>query len=342
MTSSKFSMIPVLGTLLAGCALQPGDSQGDEASAEQTAQAVMSAPAAAAEDFVLEPPARDGRVAAAAEAKVLGAPAIVAPSLVSSWFSGSVAPGGAQHWFWNNSSLTVAYKVGLSPIGASTTSPCQFQVTRAWDVQQNTGEREFHFLIQNTGSITCGTTILLASQTRSATWSTGGIGAGASQGWTWNNANPLTASHLVGISPTGSTATDTCQIQVTRNWYSELPTGERKFNFTLQNVGAIACQGDVQLAQTTAADSSWSTGVISPGASQGWVWNNANPINRVYVPGLSPTGATAAGNCQLEITQSSYQQLINADGTAQRRFFFTIKNVGSISCSGTVLLNNLG
>ncbi|HEX4422557.1 MAG TPA: hypothetical protein VH165_31800, partial [Kofleriaceae bacterium] len=256
--------------------MQGPDDQSDE---DNDSQTVASAPAVTDSSAIL-----DGRAAVAAAAagdKGLSAH-VISPlsSLDSTWFSGSVAPGGVQHWVWNNASLTSAYKVGLSPIGASTTSVCQFQVTHAWDVQQNTGEREFHFDIQNTGSITCGADILLASATRSNTWSTGGINAGASQSWTWNNANPLTASHFVGISPTGSTSTATCQLEVTRSWYVQQPTGEREFHFTIKNVGSIACQGDVQLALATAADSSWSTGVMASGATGSWGWNNANPLTR--------------------------------------------------------------
>jgi len=340
MRTIDLALLPVLGmTLLAGCALQPDDQTDEPAVA--AAREITGAPVTA-EDLMLAAGALDGRAAAAAEAKAAGASVIMPPGAVSSWFSGSVAPGATQHWFWNNSSLTAAFKVGLSPVGASTTSPCQFQVTRAWDVQQFGGEREFHFFVRNTGAIACGANILLAAQDRIATWSTGGIGAGASQTWTWNNANPLNGSYFVGMSPSGATSANTCELEVTRSWYTQLSTGERKFNFTLRNAGAIACQGDVQLALTTAADSSWSNGTVGAGASSSWVWNNANPLTRTYVPGLSPTGASGSNTCQLEVTSTTYQQVIRSDGTAERKFFLTVKNVGTSSCSGTVLLNNLG
>lgn len=321
--------------------MQPGDEPADDDDAVQTSQAITQVPTAA-KDAASATNVLDGRAAAAAEATTLGARAVVPLGLDSTWFSGSVASGATQHWVWNNASLTAAYKVGLSPIGASTTSPCQFQVTRAWDVQQHTGEREFHFDIKNTGAITCGANILLASQQRTSTWATGGIAAGASQNWVWNNANPLTAAHFAGVSPTGSTTANTCEIEVTRSWYVQQPSGEREFHFTIKNTGAIACQGDIQLAQTTSADSSWSTGTLAPGAAGSWGWNNANPLDRVYVPGLSPAGASGTTACQLEVTETSYQQMIKSDGTAERRFLLTVKNVGSLSCFGTVLLNNLG
>jgi hypothetical protein len=341
MRNINLVLLPVLGvTSLAGCAMQPDDPQADEASVAEASQPVLGAPAGTAP--ALAGRALDGRAAAAAEPKVLGASAINPLAAVSSWSSGSVAPGGTQHWFWNNAGTTAAYKVGLSPVGASTTNPCTFQVTRTWDVQQNTGEREFHFTIQNTGAITCGATVLLASQQHfNGAWSTGGIDVGASKGFFWNNANPLTASHVVGTSPTGSTSAHTCDLEASPTWYVQQPGGEREFHFVVTNTGAIACQGDILLALTTSADSSWSTGTISPGASRSWVWNNANPLTRVYVPGLSPAGASGTTPCQLEVTSTSYQQFINPDLSVERKFFLTVKNRGTLSCSGTVLLNNL-
>jgi hypothetical protein len=337
----NFGMLSILGaTLFAGCAMDTGAEPVDDDGADDASQA--SVRGVSADQAALEARPLDGRAAAAVMAKELGVTAAAASgSLTSQWFSGSVAAGGTQHWFWNNSSKTVAFKVGLSPTGASTTSACRFQVTRTWDVQQNTGEREFHFEIKNIGAIACGTNVLLTSQAAFTTWSTGGIAVGASQSWTWNNANPLSSTHLVGVSPTGSTSTDTCDIEVTRSFYLQQPSGEREFHFVLKNVGNIACQGDIQLANTTSADSSWSTGSLAPGASSSWVWNNANPLTRVYVPGLAPAGASTTTPCQLEITSTSYQQFINADGTTERKFNLTVKNIGSLTCSGRVLLNGL-
>jgi hypothetical protein len=326
MKSINFATLAVIGTtVLAGCGVDSGEMPVDESNVKDSAPAVEL----------------DGRAAAAAEG-VRGmslSPGLM--GLASSWYSGSVAPGASQNWYWNNASLTSAYTVGLSPTGASTTSACRFEVTRGWDVQQYSGEREYHFIIKNTGSITCGTNILLAVQARSSTWATGGIDVGVSKSWTWNNANPLTASHLVGVSPSGATSTNPCQLEVTRSWYNQQPGGEREFKFTVTNVGAIACQGDIQLAVITNAASSWSTGTMSPGTSKSWVWNNANPLDRVYATGLSPTGAAGTSTCQLEVTNSYYQQVINSDGTAEREYYLTVQNVGSLSCSGTVLHNYL-
>jgi hypothetical protein len=327
----KLATLAAFGTtLLTGCGVEP--------EVEAPSQSITGESADTSRDEALLP-ALDGRAAAAAEG-VKGM-AVSAMGLASSWYSGTVASGASVHWYWNNSSLTGAYKVGLSPTGASTTSPCQFEVTRSWDLQRYGGEREFHFIIKNTGSVACGTNILLGWQEPSSTWSTGGIEAGASKSWTWNNATPLTASHFVGISPTGSTSANPCQLEVTRSWYTQQPGGEREFKFTVKNVGAIACQGDIQLAKVTDANSSWSTGYMSPGTSKTWVWNNANPLDRVYATGLSPTGAAGTSTCVLEVTGSHYRQVINSDGTAEREYFFTVENVGSLTCAGTVLLNYL-
>ena len=323
-------------SLLGGCVMQPEEGQVDEADAEQTAQADVSDPAASDPAALARP--LDGRAAAAAEAKVLGLDTTV-PTSLAAWYSGSLAPGATQSWTWNNASPTAAYQVALSPVGASTASSCTFEVIRTSDVQKYGGEREFHFQIKNTGALTCGTNILLESKQRFATWATGGIEAGASKSWTWNNANPLNAAHIVGVSPSGATSSHPCELELVRTWYVQQPGGEREFKFTVKNVGGIACQGDVQLALTTSAASSWSTGALNPGASQSWVWNNANPLDRVYVPGLAPGGASGLTACQLEVTQSYYRQVIDSDGTPERKLYLTVKNIGSLACFGTVLLN---
>ncbi|GIG68075.1 hypothetical protein [Phytomonospora endophytica] len=274
----------------------------------------------------------DARSAAGVDAKASGI------GVQASWYSGSVAAGGSQSWHWNNANpLTAAYKVGFAPAGASTSATCQFEVTRDWYIQQPGGEREFHFTIKNIGSISCGTQVLLSSINAFTSWSTGGVSPGVTQNWHWNNANPLTASHLVGLSPLGSTGSTACQFEVTRTWYVQQPGGEREFHFTVKNVGTITCTADIRLASQTTT-TSWSTGTLSAGASGTWHWNNANPLNLVYVPGLSPLGAAGASTCQLEITREYYLQRINADGSSEREFYLTVKNVGALACSGTVLL----
>ncbi|HRC58295.1 MAG TPA: hypothetical protein PKU97_20365 [Kofleriaceae bacterium] len=48
------------------------------------------------------------------------------------------------------------------------------------------------------------------------------------------------------------------------------------------------------------------------GATGSWTWNNANPLTRIYAPGVSPLGASGLTACQL---------------------------VGTLACLGTVLLN---
>ncbi|GLZ81562.1 hypothetical protein Afil01_63690 [Actinorhabdospora filicis] len=267
--------------------------------------------------------------------KAAGAEGVTLNSAVSSWYSGTVGAGGTQSWQWNNAPAD-AYKVGFSPSGASTSAVCQFQVTRTWYVQQPGGEREFHFTIKNTGTISCGTTILLNSLSAFTNWSTGGVNPGATQTWQWNNANPLNSAHLVGLIPSGATGTTACQFEVTRTWYVQQPGGEREFHFNVKNVGTIACSASIRLANATTS-TSWSTGALSPGASGTWHWNNANPLTAVYLPGLSPQGASGLQSCDLEITAEWYLQRLNS-GTAEREFYLTVKNVGSLACTGTVLL----
>jgi len=342
MKKLKFAAVGALGAVLfAGCGSQPGEIGGGGAG--ELTQALGHAPldgagdgATASGDIAIPGSALDGRAAVAGTGD---GPTGGATGYLAKWYTGFLAPGDQQHWTWNNAGSGV-YKVGFAPSGSGTAGSCRFQATRTWDVQQPSGEREFHFIVQNTGSISCGANILLQSQAAASSWSTGTISAGSTLGWTWNNANPLTAAHFVNVSPTGATSTSTCELEVTRSWYIQQPGGEREFHFYVKNTGTIACGGTILLAVNTSATSSWSTGTINPGGSVAWYWNNANPLNRVYVPGVSPLGATTAG-CQLEMLPSFYLEQLNADHTTQRRFYIGVKNVGTISCSGTVLLNDL-
>jgi hypothetical protein len=310
-------------SLLGGCVMQPGDEQSD-LDVDQAAQA------GAGEEVL------DARAVVAAETKDLSALTSQVMGLTT-WYSGAVAPGVTQHWVWNNAPATLVFTAGASPVGASTASACNIEVTRSFDVQKYGGEREFHFDLKNTGSITCGATVLLDSMTRVNSFATGGIASGAAKSFTWNNASP--GAFFANINPSGATSADECEIEVTRTWYVQQPGGEREFHLTVQNVGAIACQGDVSLGLSTSSVSSWQTAALSPGASQGWTWNNANPLDRIYVPGLSPLGASGLTPCALEITQQYYRQVLNSGGTTEREYHFTVKNVGTLACYGSILLN---
>jgi hypothetical protein len=317
-------------TLLAGCVMPAEDEQIDEDAVDPTTQSE-------AEELAMP---INGREAAILEGRIRATFGDQTATLTS-WYSGTLQPGQVGEWYWNNSSLTAAYQVGLTPIGATTSSPCKLSVIRTWDVQKYGGEREFHFQVQNIGTLACGANILLDGTTRLSTWETLGIEPGVSKSWTWNNANPLSASYFVGVSPTGATSANDCKMEVTRTWYVQQPSGEREFKFTVKNIGNIACQGDIQLARTSEVGSSWSTGAINPGATKSWNWNNANPTDRLYVPGLSPDGASGLTACALEVTDTSYRQVINSTGAAEREYQLTVKNVGSLACFGTVLLNHV-
>jgi hypothetical protein len=319
--------------------MDAGGEPVDEGDVDQAAEEVASA-LAAFEDSALVADALDGRAAAAAGARELGTRAIGLDA--SSWYSGVIAPGQMQHWYWNNASLTTAYMVGLSPVGAPASGDiCELRVVRTWDVQRPDGEREFHFVIQNVNSVTCGANILLQWKQRSSTWAMGVLNAGAQQGWIWNNANPLDAAFFVGVSPTGATSSNPCQLEITKTWYEQQPGGEREFHFVVKNIGAIACQGNIQLAQTTLASKSWGTLTLSPGATDYRILNDANPLDRVYVTGLSPSGASGSNACQLEVTEASYVQWVDPDGNTERIYLIVFKNIGTLACSGTVLVNHL-
>jgi hypothetical protein len=278
-------------------------------------------------------------VASAIIAPMTAATATAAPagiqSLESSYFTGTIAPGATTHRWWNNANpLSVSYAVGLSPKGASTTTDCQFEVTRSYYQQNFGGEREFHYDIKNVGTISCGTDVYLYSLSDVAgAWNTGGVNPGQSVTKHWNNAGSLN-SYLAGLSPDGATSTAPCQFEVTREWYSQTPT-EKEFWFTIKNVGTIACSAEVLLGTRSTTTTS-SIGATAPGGTGGSTWNN-NPETMAYILGLTPSGATPATPCQFEVTRTWYGQTINTDGSAEKEFHHTWKNSGTITCSATKL-----
>lgn len=259
-------------------------------------------------------------------------------SLTTSFFSGTVSPGVTQTWKWNNAPAGLSYVVGLSPKGASTSQDCLFEVTRTWYQQNFGGEREFWYTIKNVGVIACGTDVYLYSMPNSVgAWTTGGVNPGQSVTKHWNNANPLNATYVVGLSPQGATSTTPCQFETTRTWYAEQPSGEREFWFTMKNVGTIACTADIYLSTKTTTTIT-ATGTMAPGATVGKTWNNATPLSAAYIVGFAPNGASASTPCQFEFDRGYYAQVINDDGTTEREFRQTFSNVGSITCSASKLL----
>lgn len=258
-------------------------------------------------------------------------------TLVASWYSGTLAAGATQNWQWNNNPAGAVYQVGLSPTGASTSQPCQFQVTRSWYTQLYSGERRFNWTIRNTGAIACGTQVMLSSLSSGATWALGGLAPGSSVTSVWNN-NPTNVAYLPGVAPSGATSATPCQLEVTSSWYARQTNGERKFYFTVKNVGTITCAGSALLGSTSTS-TTWSAGTLAPSASSGSVWNNANPTTLVYLPGLHP--AVSTSTCQFGVTSSYYQQVVNSNGTVQRQYLAYYTNNGGVTCSATFLLASI-
>lgn len=165
-----------------------------------------------------------------------------------------------------------------------------------------------------------------------ATWFTGTVAVGGTQGWTWNNA-PADAAYVVGYNPAGATTSTMCQFETISSQYVQLWGGQRQFQFTLKNVGSIACGATVQLAAVSSSVVS-STGGVSPGGTQVHLWNI--PWHTNWVVGLNPTGATSTAACQFRVTRTWYVQ--PGEAGALRQFWWEIKNVGTIACQADLRL----
>src|SRR6266480_3880370 len=87
------------------------------------------------------------------------------PNSVGAWSTGGVNQGASVTKHWNHANpLTTSYLVGVSPMGATSTTSCQFAVTRTWYKQQPGGERELWFTVKNVGTIACSANLLVAAK----------------------------------------------------------------------------------------------------------------------------------------------------------------------------------
>lgn len=260
----------------------------------------------------------------------------------ANWYTGTIAAGSSKTFGWNNANpLNTSYVVGLDPVGATAGHSCQMEVTRNWYQQKPGGEREFWFTITNIGSFNCGANILLRKlPAANGAWSSGALNPGQSKTSKWNNALYQRA-YAVGFSPQGATSTTSCQFELLRTWSVSLanPTGptERELWFTYKNIGSIACSADIQVGYKDVTDPLYHSS-LEIGASASWHWNNANPLDRAYVLDTSPGFTTEANSCAMEATRGWYVQKINTNGTTEREFYYTVKNVGTLKCPPNVLL----
>lgn len=274
-------------------------------------------------------------------APVTPALATGAAGLAEHTFStGTVNPGQAQSWFWNapSSDPNLVYFVGFDPAGATTSVPCQFEVVESWYTQQPGGGRQFHFVTQNVGSLTCTAKVILswADATSEVTLPT------LSQGASWNvhvPETPLGVSWAAGLTVTGATDIP-CSLEIVRHWHQLLPGNNLPESwFTVENFNAMPCGGTALLVQAVIATQSFDTGTLQPGQTiSGW-FNNVAP-GAVFFPGIEFHAFSSDTACKLEVTDDWYEQVVNpSTGTAERQYHMTVKNVGAIPCSGVTTLS---
>ncbi|WP_155371049.1 hypothetical protein [Catellatospora vulcania] len=108
----------------------------------------------------------------------------------------------------------------------------------------------------------------------------------------------------------------------------------------LRGLAALCLLGSVLMlpspAHAATGQYTFNTGSMAAGSSQTWGWNNAGTGN-AYEVGLSPRGATAASTCEFEVVRDWYAQRLNGSAS-EIEFWFTVKNVGAITCTADVTL----
>jgi hypothetical protein len=280
--------------------------------------------------------ALDARAAAAGEGGLTQAGAKGGVGVQASWYSGTVAAGATQSWYWNNANpLQAGYEVGFSPVGATTSSSCRFETLTTTYQQWYGGERKFLFVIKNVGSLACGTTILLSSNDGGYIGSTGGLNPGQPQTWKWYipdtaaDSNPV---QVLGVSPVGATSSSPCQIELVSTSYQLVGGFQWEFYFTVRNAGSIACSANLYLGAVNSQYRFEMNKNLEVGETYYATWYNANPTNAVYLAMASPAVFVYWQPCDLEVVRSYYSQVVNASGYPERRFHLEIRNNGPWRC----------
>jgi hypothetical protein len=264
------------------------------------------------------------------------APTAVAKPAVE-WTTATIQPGNISNWTWNNASNSVAYRAAVSPFGATTTANCQLEVVNQTDVEQPGGEREFHFGIQNIGSIACAGTVELRGLDADHNWTTAGLAPGDSAGY--NLAADEGVSYLPGLDPTGATSSTPCKMQISGQHYNLLSDGTRQFHLTVKNVGDITCAAHVRVADLD-PNKEPDLGLLTAGSTTTFTWANTN-TDLVYVPGIDTEVQLGSDTCKIQIARIWYQQRLKDDGTPSRDLKLQIKNIGTVDCFAGLLLASL-
>ncbi|GAA1643657.1 hypothetical protein GCM10009679_55880 [Saccharothrix algeriensis] len=269
-----------------------------------------------------------GLCLAAAVIVLPGSPAHAAAGQYT-FSTGTMAPGASKTWHWNNADAGLAYRVGLSPQGATPTSTCEFEVTREWYEQRlNSGvsELEYWFTVTNVGDLACSATALLSWIGPTAKLGpTASAPAGQRAGtWYYYDSDASTTALVVALIPSGATSAAPCRWEVGRIMQITNNEGERRHGIAADNVGSITCQAEVRV-YAIAASSTWSTGSMAPASTKTWHWNNANPLTAVYAVSLRPDDDIPF----FSIERTWYVQRINSGGAAEREFYLTVRHYSS-------------
>lgn len=164
--------------------------------------------------------------------------------VAGAWNTGGVNPGASVTKHWNNAGASNVYVGGAAPSGATSTTSCQFEVTREWYAQQPGGEKEFWFTLKNIGTIACSAEVLLGAKAIGNAAATSTLTPGQSVGKTWNN-NPDQIVYLVGFTPAGATSTTPCLFELTRIRYAQVINAdgsvEKEMRYNYRNAGTITC-----------------------------------------------------------------------------------------------------
>lgn len=111
--------------------------------------------------------------------------------------------------------------------------------------------------------------------------------------------------------------------------------GRRKKAATLSGIVIALLMGSLSvpaLAATVIKTFLGTTGSMSPGAQKTWHWNNASATRGYYVDVSPKSDSPFNTPCEFEVIRLWTKQVLNGFDL-EREVHYTIKNVGSFTCS---------
>jgi hypothetical protein len=160
---------------------------------------------------------------------------------------GAVDVGASTAYSLTTGNHDLSYLAGIDPVGATSSTPCQFEVTSEKYSVTLDGQRFYRVVAKNVGSIACQAYGLIGSDTADTTHLTNPIAAGDTVGLLIGGTK-AGLQYFPGFDPGASG----CNLAVSRLWYQQRIRDDgvavRDLRMQITNSGSSSCLANVLLA----------------------------------------------------------------------------------------------